>query len=74
MESTEVIETVDQLIDQLFRTKSEAAQDLAASQNALDVTSERGLACELVASSGISKDHWHLIFDTIACGVILNKL
>jgi diguanylate cyclase (GGDEF)-like protein/PAS domain S-box-containing protein len=71
MESTEVIETVDQLIDQLFRTKSEAAQDLAASQNALDVTSERGLACELVASSGISKDHWHLIFDTIACGVIL---
>ncbi len=71
MELTEGIKTVDQLIDHLFLTKSDAAQDLAISQNALDVTSVSGLACELAASNGISKEHWHLIFDTIGCGVVL---
>jgi len=69
----EVIETVDQLIEHLFLIKDEAApnQSSTISQKALDLTSERGLAYGLVASTGISKEHWHLIFDTIACGVVL---
>jgi diguanylate cyclase (GGDEF)-like protein/PAS domain S-box-containing protein len=74
MESTEVIKTVDQLIDHLFLMKDEVAPDLSSTvtQNALDVTSERsGLACELAPSNDISKEHWHLIFDTIGCGVVL---
>ena len=73
MASMEVIKTVDQLTDHLFLVKDEVAPDLSSTvtQNALDVTSEYGLVCELAASNGISKEHWHLIFDTIACGVVL---
>ncbi len=60
---------MDQLIDHLFLIKDD--QDLAVSQDALDLTGERGLAYELVASIDPLKEHWHLIFDTIACGVVL---
>ena len=64
---------MDQLIDHLFLMKDEVAPDISSTltQNALDVTSERELSCELATSSGISKEHWHLIFDTIGCGVLL---
>jgi PAS domain S-box-containing protein len=62
---------VDQLIDHPFLVESEVPQGFAFSQNALDLAGERGLAYGLAASTGISKDYWHLIFDTIPCGVVL---
>jgi diguanylate cyclase (GGDEF)-like protein/PAS domain S-box-containing protein len=62
---------VDQLIDHLFLTKGEGAQDLTISKNALDLKREQALAREMASPLGLSKEHWHLIFDTIACGVVL---
>ena len=62
---------MDQLIDHLFLTTGEAAQDLAIPRNVLDLTGERDLVFGIVSAAGPSREHWPLIFDTIACGVIL---
>jgi len=67
----EVIETVDQLIDHLSLTEDEATQYINIAKSALDMTDERALARDLVHSMGPLKEHWHLIFDTIACGVLV---
>ena len=62
---------MDQLIDHPFLVEGEAARNFAFPQNALNLADGRGLAYGLAASTGISRDYWHLIFDTIACGVVL---
>ncbi len=62
---------MDQLIDHPFLVEGEATEGYAFPQNVLHLTGEPGLVSGLTGLPGISKDYWHLIFDTIPCGVVL---
>ena len=62
---------MDQLIDHLYLSEGEVAQDVAASQNVYDLVGDSRSIYEQVAAVGTSKEHWHLIFDTIASGIVL---
>ena len=61
-----------QIADHPFLVEDEAThQDAGFPQNAPGLPGERGLGYGLAGLTGISKDYWHLIFDTIPCGVVV---